>query len=200
MLRRPPGSTLFPYTTLFRSSLPARGTFVLHTGICPEYRNAHGCFWALARSEEHTSELQSRENLVCRLLLEKKKQKSITCPNKSAPTRSSNTRTNFAFVSLLPVLHCPRSASSPVPTGNISQVTFFALLASFFCFNATATTGIYTLSLHDALPIFASGAGNVCAAHRYLPRVPQRPRLLLGARPRRPVQGRRHAAADRRRG
>src|SRR5207302_5534878 len=64
MIRRPPRSTLFPYTTLFRSPLTGH----LPTRF-PEPRTATG--WK--RSEEHTSELQSRENLVCRLLLEKKK-------------------------------------------------------------------------------------------------------------------------------
>src|SRR6266700_7128081 len=67
MIRRPPRSTLFPYTTLFRS--PIRPV------AC-----AAGEPWrprSIRRSEEHTSELQSRENLVCRLLLEKKKKKQI---------------------------------------------------------------------------------------------------------------------------
>src|SRR5690606_41331088 len=67
LMRRPPRSTLFPYTTLFRSDLVASNvTFVsIHTCGAPVRRRP-------ARSEEHTSELQSRENLVCRLLLEKK--------------------------------------------------------------------------------------------------------------------------------
>src|SRR5256884_3735983 len=78
MIRRPPRSTLFPYTTLFRSAgvsgkRPARN----HAGR----RGAHLAqpLWRSAghaRSEEHTSELQSRLHLVCRLLLEKKKKKS----------------------------------------------------------------------------------------------------------------------------
>src|SRR2546428_4193197 len=80
MIRRPPRSTLFPYTTLFRSDGAARSTaHVRHTG-----RRAggvgRGCNrtadWESARSEEHTSELQSRSDLVCRLLLEKKKKKT----------------------------------------------------------------------------------------------------------------------------
>src|SRR6266511_5606474 len=63
MIRRPPRSTLFPYTTLFRSRCP-----------CQQFESPPP--WpADTRSEEHTSELQSRENLVCRLLLEKKKKK-----------------------------------------------------------------------------------------------------------------------------
>src|SRR5438067_10720636 len=65
MIRRPPRSTLFPYTTLFRS-LPK----VLRNGARSRWPHASG---NLRRSEEHTSELQSRFDLVCRLLLEKKK-------------------------------------------------------------------------------------------------------------------------------
>src|SRR5947209_14823550 len=78
MIRRPPRSTLFPYTTLFRSL--ERAGIALDTGptlkVLP---HRHGCdgFFAAARSEEHTSELQSRQYLVCRLLLEKKKKKKI---------------------------------------------------------------------------------------------------------------------------
>src|SRR6476620_12504956 len=64
MIRRPPRSTLFPYTTLFRS--PCCSTPPSHPGCAPLGSTA-------GRSEEHTSELQSRQYLVCRLLLEKKK-------------------------------------------------------------------------------------------------------------------------------
>src|SRR2546427_2619375 len=102
MIRRPPRSTLFPYTTLFRS-LPGGG------GLPPGLPREHERFAAASpvvppriahalRSEEHTSELQSQSNLVCRLLLEKKKQKSrrtsrvrsksrTICFTESAPTR-----------------------------------------------------------------------------------------------------------------
>src|SRR6266853_5111300 len=66
MIRRPPRSTLFPYTTLFRSQLARR-----MRGELPE---AWPQLRAQLRSEEHTSELRSQSNLVCRLLLEKKKQ------------------------------------------------------------------------------------------------------------------------------
>src|SRR5438445_13679120 len=69
MIRRPPRSTLFPYTTLFRSA--ARPAHRQH-GLLEDAR--HGTH--LRRSEEHTSELQSRQYLVCRLLLEKKKNDS----------------------------------------------------------------------------------------------------------------------------
>src|SRR5215469_17432820 len=72
MIRRPPRSTLFPYTTLFRSYALGRAT--PHTGIHswpPPSLRLRLC--VRIRSEEHTSELQSRRDLVCRLLLEKKK-------------------------------------------------------------------------------------------------------------------------------
>src|SRR5256885_6982515 len=79
MIRRPPRSTLFPYTTLFRSQYPnktPRAVFRnLSKGVFEELIQEAGPGVAAAhRSEEHTSELQSPCNLVCRLLLEKKKQ------------------------------------------------------------------------------------------------------------------------------
>src|SRR5256885_10302431 len=67
MIRRPPRSTLFPYTTLFRSVFPQRKHMPLRVRLWIDYLKH--------RSEEHTSELQSPCNLVCRLLLEKKKKK-----------------------------------------------------------------------------------------------------------------------------
>src|SRR3712207_8239734 len=91
MIRRPPRSTLFPYTTLFRSVQKAAHTAPSHevtrlravtTGTDPMtlktkpdagYAHVSSCGHVTARSEEHTSELQSRQYLVCRLLLEKKK-------------------------------------------------------------------------------------------------------------------------------
>src|SRR2546430_12447417 len=91
MIRRPPRSTLFPYTTLFRSLATAVDTLVVLMGLerLPELAAelvAQGraaatpvalVRWGTTdwRSEEHTSELQSQSNLVCRLLLEKKKQR-----------------------------------------------------------------------------------------------------------------------------
>src|SRR6266403_3056318 len=72
MLRRTPRSTLFPYTTLFRS--PSHRAFPPF--LAPSLESAAACgFFLRGRSEEHTSELQSRRDLVCRLLLEKKKKK-----------------------------------------------------------------------------------------------------------------------------
>src|SRR5256886_1839999 len=83
MIRRPPRSTLFPYTTLFRSlvndSLGRRRAFY---GIGYELQA-----W---RSEEHTSELQSQSNLVCRLLLEKKKKKKDSITKVQQMTRQSS--------------------------------------------------------------------------------------------------------------
>src|SRR5256885_5250457 len=87
MIRRPPRSTLFPYTTLFRSAQPfvavarAKGAsrrwvllrHVARNALLPTLTIAGVLFGELLRSEEHTSELQSPCNLVCRLLLEKKK-------------------------------------------------------------------------------------------------------------------------------
>src|SRR2546427_7418058 len=84
MIRRPPRSTLFPYTTLFRSHHGADGAQQRQygAGLFPcGFRVEQPCGPAAqrgirTRSEEHTSELQSQSNLVCRLLLEKKKQKN----------------------------------------------------------------------------------------------------------------------------
>src|SRR2546429_5844631 len=73
MIRRPPRSTLFPYTTLFRSTSRSD---VPRKVMCRESRSISRRHWLL-RSEEHTSELQSRLHLVCRLLLEKKKKKTM---------------------------------------------------------------------------------------------------------------------------
>src|SRR2546430_7736151 len=72
MIRRPPRSTLFPYTTLFRSRTAAGEEVCLFN-----YRGQIGAVHNVCRSEEHTSELQSQSNLVCRLLLEKKKNSEI---------------------------------------------------------------------------------------------------------------------------
>src|SRR5260370_18351699 len=84
MIRRPPRSTLFPYTTLFRSPhdrrRPARRHGSAESALSPHSRTVGGIFCPAderptVRSEEHTSELQSHLNLVCRLLLEKKKRR-----------------------------------------------------------------------------------------------------------------------------
>src|SRR5258708_24631300 len=93
MIRRPPRSTLFPYTTLFRSDLPKEAPLLLTVRNLELRMGLDTLLRAMplvvsrpcvARSEEHTSELQSPDHLVCRLLLEKKK--STACP---AATRLS---------------------------------------------------------------------------------------------------------------
>src|SRR2546426_8521025 len=102
MIRRPPRSTLFPYTTLFRSDLARSGVEIRHArrvgsgvGAVRHHLHLRGGYWqnrrrnaaelqlvaVVGRSEEHTSELQSPCNLVCRLLLEKKKRELFSWHN-----------------------------------------------------------------------------------------------------------------------
>src|SRR5215475_3692332 len=122
MIRRPPRSTLFPYTTLFRSpSSGERRPKRCRTAPSPPLRTA--------RSEEHTSELQSREKLVCRLLLEKKNHGQSLCLCSRGGGRHPRRRCGHVG-GLWPVRQ-PR----------------------VFFFRDAATREIYTLSLHDALPI-----------------------------------------------
>src|SRR4030066_57091 len=132
MIRRPPRSTLFPYTTLFRSRGETIGNVSWQsTHRKPEIATFCPTAGPAARSEEHTSELQSHLNLVCRLLLEKN---TMTPP---ALTKRRRTRTSARS----------RLLSAPSLTSSAhSDLTIFF-------FNDTATTEIYTLSLHDALPI-----------------------------------------------
>src|SRR2546430_7251563 len=94
MIRRPPRSTLFPYTTLFRSLVAEPGVGTVAAGVAKAYADlitisgydgGTGAsplssikYAGTPRSEEHTSELQSQSNLVCRLLLEKKKNNTMT--------------------------------------------------------------------------------------------------------------------------
>src|SRR5437016_10241711 len=102
MIRRPPRSTLFPYTTLFRSLSDIRSLIrkgIVRDGMIPKLRSCARTLRqavgeidivspdvpnVLVRSEEHTSELQSLTNLVCRLLLEKKKNKRLIIMTASA--------------------------------------------------------------------------------------------------------------------
>src|SRR5499433_20900 len=130
MIRRPPRSTLFPYTTLFRSTfalaLVIEGvTGFLFTGV---YRTTTG----RKRSEEHTSELQSLTKLVCRLLLDRK---------------TTHILVHFRVRAEIAARH--------IDVGLVLEVVRPMRrhgLDDFF-FKDTATTEIYTLSLHDALPI-----------------------------------------------
>src|SRR2546429_6035801 len=99
MIRRPPRSTLFPYTTLFRSFLDTAALIAnLDLVVASDSMNAHlagalGRPTFVARSEEHTSELQSRLHLVCRLLLEKKKSISRACSKRALPALTINLST-----------------------------------------------------------------------------------------------------------
>src|SRR5947209_16221171 len=102
MLRRPPRSTLFPYTTLFRSKHFRKDQKIRFSGandrlgstrrVCRHRRPLRLVLAGKdkSRSEEHTSELQSRQYLVCRLLLEKKKKKKIHITNERAKQPQNN--------------------------------------------------------------------------------------------------------------
>src|SRR5258706_9380510 len=97
MIRRPPRSTLFPYTTLFRSRAVRHHRH--HDQHQKPQRDRHDAR-LIERSEEHTSELQSLTNLVCRLLLEKKKITIRRCSRNYTRTRSTNARTERVQTSL----------------------------------------------------------------------------------------------------
>src|SRR2546422_6199188 len=93
MIRRPPRSTLFPYTTLFRSytgrNWSFTGSFRIRRPVAAKTAFVTAGMTADVRSEEHTSELQSRLHLVCRLLLEKKKKSRRTTLNRHAALRGA---------------------------------------------------------------------------------------------------------------
>src|SRR2546427_8839770 len=101
MIRRPPRSTLFPYTTLFRSEEPARALQAALAGVVADVEvrrrrvRAHGALVrqpGLRDRKEHTSELQSQSNLVCRLLLEKKKKNTSAYSNQKGECDRLNAR------------------------------------------------------------------------------------------------------------
>src|ERR1039457_4697766 len=139
MIRRPPRSTLFPYTTLFQSKNQNHHE--------DRRRNPQPIGGPEAvRSEEHTSELQSPCNLVCRLLLEKSKRDSARGDQMRPPPTFR--RLSFYEHGRYLVLLSRLSNCSPLYLPVEIIVCFF--------FNDTATTEIYTLSLHDALPISPS--------------------------------------------
>src|SRR6202171_1368930 len=139
MIRRPPRSTLFPYTTLFRSE-----TAPWSPAACGTRGETRKCPQACRRSEEHTSELQSPSYLVCRLLLEKKRMKKIGQPRgvgrlgemvgvERAHVRVTRTPTLE--------LHAPRESLRLLPS-------FF-----FFFFNGGAPPEIHPLSPPRPFPI-----------------------------------------------
>src|SRR3989339_105080 len=129
MIRRPPRSTLFPYTTLFRSYI-GRSSWLF------KWTNNNRFLYCANRSEEHTSELQSLTKLVCRLLLEKKNTKPVL------PESTGGLHPCF-FPALMKIM-----------VSYISLQAGVCIPGHPFFFNDTATTEIYTLSLHDALPIW----------------------------------------------
>src|SRR6266511_2396720 len=123
----------------------------------------------VARSEEHTSELQSRENLVCRLLLEKKNKRTFqTCFVEKKKTRRITKRH-----SVLTCSHSPWPRNVP-RCPNLGLTLFSSF---FFFFTDPATTEIYTLSLHDALPICEMQAR--CLARRAADAFAASPLVLL---------------------
>src|SRR4028118_82905 len=139
MIRRPPRSTLFPYTTLFRSSPPT------WTARSMRSRSSTTATSRRCRSEERFSR-NAETDLVCRLLLEKNK-RGTPPPPAAASAPPARARAPAGAPPGAP--RCPaarRRFDVPVARG-------WAGLRLFFFFNDTATTEIYTLSLHDALPI-----------------------------------------------
>src|SRR5690348_3199994 len=156
LIRRPPTSTLFPYTTLFRSRRPLQPAPVTAPGLVrrrfqagrDRHSNARRPGFQ-SRSEEHTSEPQSPVHLVCRLLLEKKNKSNSPINILSCSSYSLRIDTSIAPSDDVDHSKCPSSANSAC--------------CFFFFFTDTAPTDIYTLSLHDALPI--STPSSTCASY-----------------------------------
>src|SRR5689334_6332344 len=157
MIRRPPRSTLFPYTTLFRSGGVCVRTLdgVTVTGLALRHAN-------LLRSEEHTSELQSQFHIVCRLLLEKKKRVRLA----SADLQRGDL---ISFAERMFETHEGLSNMYEVSCEELDY-----LVSSVFFYHDTATTQIYALSLHDALPIWRRVRAHAGRRHRHRPRPPAR--------------------------
>src|SRR5688572_31642783 len=101
MKRRPPRSTLFPYTTLFRSALRAAIKPIDDVRSTAAYRRTVAENLVDRRSEEHTSELQSQSNLVCRLLLEKKNRDFYSMAERNGIEIKADDLTNAAVVRIL---------------------------------------------------------------------------------------------------
>src|SRR6202022_2984168 len=142
MIRRPPRSTLFPYTTLFRSRSPCCPP--LFDGVflrAARRGDANG----QARSEEHTSELQSPDHLVCRLLLEKK-ERGAGGPD--AATHGRRRERAGALAAGRGSTGDGADGAGACPRGEASCGTRF-----FFFLNETGPTEFYTLPLHHAFPI-----------------------------------------------
>src|SRR6266581_4315830 len=131
MIRRPPRSTLFPYTTLFRSLCAAAGG---RARAAPR----DGVGLGAQRSEEHTSELQSPVHLVCRLLLENKKDDTTIVEGRG---QAADIQARIRQI----------KAQIEETTSDYDREKLQERLVFFF--SGTAPTKIDTLSLHDALPI-----------------------------------------------
>src|SRR5689334_1750768 len=180
MIRRPPRSTLFPYTTLFRTPGTAPCGCTSRTA-CSAAAASRRRLWP-ARSEEHTSELQSQFHLVCRLLLEKKNAQGMiraAWNDEAADTRPA--RLGYADYNLLhrPKLKSSRNFLPSVPARvERNDAGFGKNYVLLFFFNDTATTEIYTLSLHDALPNSGHSALWLHQSHSLLGRGRQSPASL----------------------
>src|ERR1017187_8629245 len=134
MIRRPPRSTLFPYTTLFRSRIARKRV------IDQSFQDT-GVFAHIHRSEEHTSELQSPMYLVCRLLLEKKR--GFRRPNGRIPSCTLGIPRGLGY------------AAGIAGCGIVSMAAVYSPRRAarlHFFFNDTAPTDIYTFSLPAPLP------------------------------------------------
>src|SRR5215204_4971105 len=135
MIRRPPRSTLFPYTTLFRSLEPVDGRALAAVVVDRDVHAGH------ERSEEHTSEPQSHSDLVCRLLLEKKKMDEIKRLHRASQLEMLPDRYAALRKALIGILRL-----SPSLDDEQDKVLHFS-------FTNLATTENYTLTLLDARPI-----------------------------------------------
>src|SRR5260363_328290 len=129
------------YTLSLHDALPISGG----SPRCGSRRGPPASRGCRGRSEEHTSELQSPDHLVCRLLLEKKKKKTAS----GAAQRFLNIQ--FAEVDSVPFFLAHKCGAARY--GKSDAAPENPAFSFFFFFNDTATTEIYTLSLHDALPI-----------------------------------------------
>src|SRR4051794_40395780 len=151
MIRRPPRSTLFPYTTLFRSRRPELAIdarFVTNAARVTNYD--------ALRSEEHTSELR-HPSISYAVFCLKKKNASVT--GLTSPWAASGRAPSPCGIGFSP-FGCLRTAHPPPAVSSFPRLPPLDVLPAFFFFNDTATTEIYTLSLHDALPISAPRAGD----------------------------------------
>src|SRR5688572_8380640 len=165
MMPPPPISTLFPYTTLFRSPIP--GTQVI-SAMELAWVTPLPPFPEMVRSEEHTSELQSQSNLVCRLLLEKKKgagdlrRGGAVAEHELRVVGGAHPDASTGRVGVADAVEDDQGSQLGAGDRRRGGAVAEHELRVFFFFNDAATTDIYTLSLHDALPIsYTWNTGNI---------------------------------------